>query len=78
MWLGALGVCALLVALRWNSLDAPLVRDEGEYAYSAQLLKAGRFPYEHAFLPKPPIWATQARWCSGKHAANAADECKTI
>jgi hypothetical protein len=54
-WLGALGVGVLLVVLRWNSLDAPLVRDEGEYAYAAQILKRGLPPYEHAFLQKPPM-----------------------
>jgi hypothetical protein len=54
-WLGGVGVCALLVALRWNSVDAPLVRDEGEYAYAAQILQRGFLPYEHAFLQKPPM-----------------------
>jgi hypothetical protein len=54
-WLGGLGICVLLVVLRWNSLDAPLVRDEGEYAYAAQLLGHGLLPYEHAFLQKPPM-----------------------
>jgi len=54
-WLGALGIGVLLVVLRWNSLDAPLVRDEGEYAYAAQILKRGLLPYEHAFLQKPPM-----------------------
>jgi len=54
-WLGVLGVCALCAALRWNSLDAPLVRDEGEYAYAAQILRSGQLPYEHAFLQKPPM-----------------------
>jgi hypothetical protein len=54
-WLGGLGICVLLVALRWNSLDAPLVRDEGEYAYAAQLLGHGQLPYEHSFLQKPPM-----------------------
>jgi hypothetical protein len=54
-WLGGLGICVLLVALRWNSLDAPLVRDEGEYAYAAQLLGHGLLPYEHSFLQKPPM-----------------------
>ncbi len=54
-WLGGLGIGVLLVALRWNSLDVPLVRDEGEYAYAAQLLKCGRLPYEHSFLQKPPM-----------------------
>ena len=45
LWLGGLGICVLLVALRWNSLDAPLVRDEGEYAYAAQLLGHDLLPY---------------------------------
>ncbi len=54
-WLGGLGIGVLLVVLRWNSLDVPLVRDEGEYAYAAQLLKCGRLPYEHSFLQKPPM-----------------------
>jgi hypothetical protein len=54
-WLGGLGICVLWVALRWNSLDAPLVRDEGEYAYAAQLLGHGQLPYEHSFLQKPPM-----------------------
>ena len=54
-WLGGLGVLALLVALRWNSLDIPLIRDEGECAYAAQLLKCGQFPYEHSFFQKPPM-----------------------
>ena len=54
-WLGGLGVCALLVALRWNSFEAPLVRDEGEYAYAAQILKCGLHPYQDAFLQKPPM-----------------------
>ena len=54
-WLGVLGVLALLIILRWNTFDAPLVRDEGEYAYAAQLLRHGLHPYEHAFLQKPPM-----------------------
>jgi hypothetical protein len=54
-WLGVLGVGLLLVALRWNTLDLPLVRDEGEYAYAAQLLRNGRLPYEDSFLQKPPM-----------------------
>ena len=54
-WLGGLGIGLLLLALRWNSVDVPLVRDEGEYAYAAQLLKCGRLPYEHSFLQKPPM-----------------------
>jgi membrane protein YdbS with pleckstrin-like domain len=50
-----LGFVLLFVGLRWNSYDAPLTRDEGEYAYSAWLLKQGIAPYQHAFLQKPPM-----------------------
>jgi hypothetical protein len=52
-----LGLAVLFIALRWNNFDTPLIRDEGEYAYSAQLLKHGQLPYEHAFLQKPPMVA---------------------
>src|SRR5438445_537515 len=48
-------IALLFIALRWNSYDLPLIRDEGEYAYSAQLLKRGLAPYEHSFLQKPPL-----------------------
>lgn len=55
IWLGIFGVALLLCVLRWNSYRAPLIRDEGEYAYSAQLLRYGLAPYEQAFLQKPPM-----------------------
>ena len=35
--LGLVGLLVLFGALRWNSYDAPLIRDEGEYAYAARL-----------------------------------------
>jgi len=54
-WLGIVGIAFLFIALRWNSYDAPLIRDEGEYAYSAQLLIHGIAPYQHAFIQKPPM-----------------------
>ena len=54
-WLGIAGLAALFFALRWNSCDAPLIRDEGDFAYSAQLLIQGVAPYEHAFMQKPPM-----------------------
>ncbi len=50
-----LGLGALFLILRWNNYDAPLGRDEGEYAYSAQLLIQGIAPYQHAFIQKPPM-----------------------
>jgi hypothetical protein len=49
------GLVLLFFVLRWNNYDAPLTPDEGEYAYSAQLLTAGLTPYEHAFMQKPPM-----------------------
>src|SRR5215469_15475009 len=53
-WLSLLGLAALFVVLRSNNYDAPLIRDEGEYAYAAQLLIQGVAPYQHAFIQKPP------------------------
>src|SRR5271170_1901103 len=57
LWLGVLGLAFLFVLLRWNNFDAPLTRDEGEYAYAARLLLSGSVPYEHSFLQKPPMVA---------------------
>jgi len=53
-WLSVLGLAVLFVALRWNNFNAPLIRDEGEYAYAAQLMIQGVAPYQHAFIQKPP------------------------
>lgn len=44
-----------IVAIHWNTLFIPLMRDEGEYAYSAQLLLQGHVPYTESFLQKPPM-----------------------
>lgn len=41
--------------LRWNSFGTPLERDEGEYAYSAWILREGGLPYRDTFLQKPPL-----------------------
>lgn len=54
-WLVILGLALLFVALRWNNFNAPLIRDEGEYAYAAQLLIHGVLPYDQAFIQKPPM-----------------------
>lgn len=48
-------VLALFVFVRWNSITAPFERDEGEYAYSAWLLRHGGRPYVDSFLQKPPM-----------------------
>jgi hypothetical protein len=57
LWLGVAGLAFLFVLLRWNNFNAVLIRDEGEYAYAAQLLLHGRLPYEDSFLQKPPMVA---------------------
>lgn len=54
-WFGILGFIVLFAVLRWNNYDAALNRDEGEYAYGAQLLEHGMAPYEYAFIQKPPM-----------------------
>jgi len=54
-WLSVLGVAFLFVLLRWNSFNAPFEHDEGEYAYSAWIMRRGLLPYEDAFLQKPPL-----------------------
>lgn len=45
---------SFFVLLNWNSFSAPFERDEGEYAYSAWLLRTGSTPYQDSFLQKPP------------------------
>ncbi len=46
---------SLFALLNWNSFSAPFERDEGEYAYSAYLIRTGGTPYEDSFLQKPPL-----------------------
>ena len=46
---------SFFVLLNWNSFSAPFERDEGEYAYSAWLLRTGDTPYQDSFLQKPPL-----------------------
>lgn len=45
----------LFVLLHWNSVNMPLDRDEGEYAYSAKVLLEGGLPYRDSFMQKPPM-----------------------
>lgn len=54
-WLAVFGLALLFIVLRWNNFNAPLIRDEGEYAYAAQLLIHGVMPYDHTFIQKPPM-----------------------
>ncbi len=53
-------VCALLVLLaRLHRIDLPFERDEGEYAYIAQMMLRGEAPYTEAYtmkLPGVPVW----------------------
>ena len=49
-------LAAMMGALQWNWFAMPLERDEGEYAYSAWLLRTGKgVPYKDSFLQKPPM-----------------------
>jgi hypothetical protein len=41
-------------AIRVRLLEAPLERDEGEYAYAGQLILRGSFPYQHVYNMKWP------------------------
>ncbi|MFT5291517.1 MAG: hypothetical protein ACI8QS_002763 [Planctomycetota bacterium] len=55
LWWLALGVVLILVGcVRWRLLDAPLERDEGEYAVFGQFLLEGVPPYEQAVNMKLP------------------------
>src|SRR5207245_11435601 len=63
VWTWALLVLVILgaAAIRLRLLDAPLDRDEGEYAYFGQLLLQGIPPYAQAYNFKMPgIYALYA------------------
>ena len=47
-------VLAVVVGVRIRLLNLPLERDEGEYAYIAQLLLKGIAPYAQAYTMKLP------------------------
>ena len=54
-------VISLIAYLRANLLSVPLERDEGEYAYTAQLILQGNLPYADAYSMKMPgIYAAYA------------------
>lgn len=50
----ALLATAAILCARIRLLDAPLERDEGEYAYVAQLILRGLSPFAHAYTMKLP------------------------
>ncbi|MCP3982767.1 MAG: hypothetical protein GY723_00165, partial [bacterium] len=54
IWLTLLLVVLTTLAIRVRLLDVPLERDEGEYAYVAQLLLDGVPPYQQAYTMKLP------------------------
>jgi hypothetical protein len=53
--LGSLLLACFIALLHWNTANLPLIRDEGEYAYSAWLLNHASLPYTDSFLQKPPM-----------------------
>jgi len=53
-WFVLLIIVLCVIAVRWRLLDVPLERDEGEYAYHAQLLLDGVPPYTLVFSMKVP------------------------
>lgn len=54
-WLVAVIVPLLSVASRFFHLNTPLERDEGAYAYMADVIQRGGLPYLNAFDHKPPL-----------------------
>ncbi len=61
LWLVLLAIILLTAAIRVRLLDAPLERDEGEYAYAGQLILQGIPPYAQVYNMKMPgIYAAYA------------------
>jgi len=54
VWLVLIALLLLTAAVRMRVLGVPLERDEGEYAYGAQLMLQGVPPYEQLYTLKPP------------------------
>lgn len=60
-WCGLLVALVFVGVIRCRLLSVPLERDEGEYAYAAQLLLQGVPPYESVYSMKlPGIYAAYA------------------
>ena len=61
VWWAMAIIILLTIVVRVRLLDVPLERDEGEYAYMAQLMLQGVPPYEAAYSMKMPgIYAVYA------------------
>ncbi len=61
VWLVLIAIILLTAAVRVRLLEVPLERDEGEYAYAAQLMLQGIPPYEQLYSMKlPGVWAAYA------------------
>jgi hypothetical protein len=50
-----LAFAVYIFLLAFNTITSPLQRDEGEYFYSAELLRQDGIPYKEAFMQKPPM-----------------------
>lgn len=60
-WWILLAILLLVAGIRYRLLDVPMERDEGEYAYAAQLILQGLPPYEHLYNMKlPGVYAAYA------------------
>jgi len=53
-WWITVAVLVAVAAVRWRLADIPLERDEGEYAYTGQLMLQGIPPYQLAYSMKFP------------------------
>lgn len=52
---GLAGIACLLALTGWNTLSAPMGRDEGEIGCAALSWLGGGVPYKDVFLPVPPL-----------------------
>src|SRR5687768_514761 len=53
-WIALAAILMAILVARWRLLSVPFERDEGEYAYQAQLLLDGIPPYARAVSLKLP------------------------
>ncbi len=54
VWIALLAIILFTIILRIGLLNVPLERDEGEYAYGAQLILHGLPIYHHLYSMKLP------------------------